>query len=193
MAEKRNQRAWRLDRPVVLVGLMGSGKSSVGLRLADQLGATFCDCDTEIERAADMTIAEIFERFGEPYFREGERKVIARLLDGPPRVLATGGGAFLNEETRAAIAERAVSVWLKADLDTLVGRTAGRTHRPLLNQGNPREILARLIDERYPIYALADCHVESLPDQSHEAMAGRIMSALRRHRARGGPVLKERA
>ncbi len=181
MAETRSRPGLRLLRPVVLIGLMGAGKSSVGLRLAETLGAPFVDSDAEIERAAGMTISEIFASLGEPAFRDGERRVIARLLAERPQVIATGGGAFLNAETRGAIAERAVSVWLKADLDTLVARTAGRTHRPLLNQGNPREILARLIEERYPVYAEADCHVESLRDQSHEAMAARILRALEAH------------
>ncbi len=169
----------RLRRPVVLIGLMGAGKSSVGHRLAELLAVPFLDSDAEIERAAGMSVAEIFERFGEPYFREGERKVIQRLLTDRPQVIATGGGAFLNEETRAAIRARAVSVWLKADLDTLVARTAGRTHRPILNQGDPRRILADLIAARYPVYADADCHVESFPEQTHEAMAARIVEALR--------------
>ncbi|GMG81886.1 shikimate kinase [Paralimibaculum aggregatum] len=179
----------RLLRPVVLIGLMGAGKSSVGQRLADFLGAPFCDSDNEVERAAGMTIAEIFERYGEADFRAGERKVIQRLLEDRPLVLATGGGAFMNAETRATIAGRAVSVWLRADLDTLVSRTAGRTHRPLLNRGNPREILGRLVEERYPVYAEADCHVDSLRDQSHEAMARRIIAALEAHEGPGGPVL----
>lgn len=171
----------RLTRPVVLVGLMGAGKTSVGTRLAARLGAPFRDSDDEVEKAAAMTIPEIFERFGEAEFRDGERRVIRRLLEGPPQVLATGGGAFMNAETRALINELAVSVWLKADLDLLVARTEGRTHRPLLNRGNPREVLARLIDERYPVYAEADVVVESRPGQSHNEMAARIVCALERH------------
>lgn len=171
----------RLIRPVVLVGLMGAGKTSVGTRLAARLDAPFRDSDDEVEKAAAMTIPEIFERYGEAEFRDGERRVIRRLLEGPPHVLATGGGAFMNPETRALIRELAVSVWIKADLDLLVSRTEGRCHRPLLNRGNPRETLARLIDERYPTYAEADVTVESRKGQSHNEMAGRIVRALERH------------
>ena len=152
---------WRPDRTIVLVGLMGAGKSSVGRRLATRLGVAFRDADTEIERAAGMTIEEIFTRHGEAYFRDGEQRVIARLLEEPPHVLATGGGAFIDPRVREAIAERGVSVWLKADLDELVRRTARRTHRPLLRQGDPRAVLARLLEQRGPIYALADLAVAS--------------------------------
>ena len=175
--------ALRLVRPVVLIGLMGAGKSSVGARLAELLGVRFRDSDAEIEKAANMTVPEIFERYGEGYFRDGERKVIARLLGGKPKVLATGGGAFMNEDTRGLIAERAVSVWLTAELDLLVNRTVGRTHRPLLNQGDPRAVLAGLIETRYPVYALADVQVESLPGQTHDSMARRIVAALEDHGA----------
>lgn len=167
-----------LRQPVVLIGLMGAGKTSVGTRLAEMLQVPFHDSDHEITEAAQMEIAEIFETFGEEEFRRVERRVISRLLEEETGVLATGGGAFMQEETRAAIAERAISVWLKADLETLVERTAGRAHRPLLNTGDPREILADLIDRRYPLYALADLHVESLAEQTHEEMAGRIIDAL---------------
>ncbi len=184
--------ALRLVRPVVLIGLMGAGKSSVGARLADLLGVRFRDSDIEIERAANMTVPEIFERYGESHFRDGECKVIARLLGGKPKVLATGGGAFMNAETRKLIAGRAVSVWLQAELDLLVSRTVGRTHRPLLNKGYPREILAGLIETRYPVYALADVHVESRPGQAHEQMARRIVAALEDHGARTGKGALER-
>ena len=183
MAEKRKATARavpRLVRPIVLIGLMGAGKSSVGLRLADMLGVPFVDSDDEIIAAANMTIAEIFEKYGEAHFRSGERRVIARLIGEKPQVIATGGGAFMDPETRAVIAERAVSVWLSADLDLLVARTAGRTHRPLLNRGNPREILAGLVAQRYPVYALADIEVKSRAGQTHEAMARRILQALER-------------
>lgn len=172
--------------PLVLIGLMGAGKSSVGLRLADMLSVPFRDSDAEIEDAAQMKIADIFDTYGETYFRDGERRVIARLLDAPPQVLATGGGAFLNDETRALIKQRAVSVWLRADLDLLVSRTAGRTHRPLLNTGDPRQTLARLIEARYPVYAAADVHVDSAPDLSHEDMARRIIAAIDAYAARSG-------
>ncbi len=183
MPDQRQMPAFRLIRPVVLIGLMGAGKSSVGARLADLLGVRFRDSDIEIERAANMTVPEIFERYGEGYFRDGERKVIARLLGGKPKILASGGGAFMNAETRKLIAGRAVSLWLKADLDLLVQRTAGRTHRPLLNRGDPRAVLAGLIETRYPVYAGADVHVESLPGQTHDKMARRIVAALQDHGA----------
>jgi len=184
-------KAARLLRPVVLVGLMGAGKTSVGQRLAEMLGAGFADSDVEVERAAGMTIPEIFECLGEAHFRDGERRVLARLLSGPPGVLATGGGAFMNAGTRALIAERGVSVWLKADLETLVARTAGRTHRPLLNTGDPRATLRRLIAERHPVYAEADVTVESAPARSHDEMARRILEALARHRDATGRQVVE--
>ena len=167
-----------LARPVTLIGLMGAGKSSVGLRLAQALGVEFVDSDTEIETAANMTVPEIFERYGEAHFRSGERRVMARLIAGPPRIIATGGGAFLDAATRAALSAHSVSVWLRATLDVLVQRTVGRSHRPLLNQGDPRKILAGLIDQRYPIYGQADITVDSLAGQTHEAMAARIIAAL---------------
>lgn len=180
--------------PVVLIGLMGAGKTSVGLRLAQRLGARFRDSDHEVEEAAGMSVPEIFERYGEPNFRSGERRVIARLLGEGPQVLATGGGAWMEAGTRAAIAELGISVWLRADLETLVARTAGRGHRPLLARGDPRQTLARLIEARHPVYALADVTVESRPNQSHEAMAERIVEALARHQAETGrPILREGA
>ena len=195
MAQRPDQRqkpAFRLVRPVVLIGLMGAGKSSVGARLAEVLGSRFLDSDAEIETAANLTVPEIFERYGEAHFRAGERRVIARLLGGKPKILATGGGAFMQDETRRLIAGRAVSVWLTAELDLLVSRTAGRKHRPLLNAGDPREILAGLIETRYPVYALADLRVESLPGQTHESMARRIVAALEDHGARTGKGALER-
>ena len=175
-----------LRRPVVLVGLMGAGKSSVGLRLADTVRTPFVDSDAEIEKAAALSIPEIFERYGERHFRDGERRVIARLIDERPQVIATGGGAFMNPQTRSLILDRAVSVWLKAPLALLVARTAGRTHRPLLNSGNPRDILARLMRERDPVYAEADVTVESADGLSHEEMAARIIEGLKKHGARTG-------
>ncbi|HUD28765.1 MAG TPA: shikimate kinase [Novosphingobium sp.] len=159
--------ARRIDRPIVLVGMMGVGKSSVGKRLATLLECPFVDADEEIERSAQMTIPEIFETFGEDYFRDGERRVIARLVTereaGPrPRiVIATGGGAFCNSETRSLILDKAITVWLDSDLDTLVERTARKENRPLLQGGNPREILARLRTERERHYRLAPIHVTS--------------------------------
>lgn len=155
--------ARRLDGPVVLVGMMGVGKSSVGKRLAATLHWPFVDADDEIERSARMTIPEIFETYGEDYFRDGERRVIARLLakDRKRSVVATGGGAFCNAETRELILAQATAVWLDSDVDTLVERTARKDNRPLLRGGNPREILARLREERAPAYAKAPIHVVS--------------------------------
>ena len=167
-----------LARSVVLVGLMGAGKTSVGMRLAHLLGAGFVDSDDEIEKAANLSVPEIFERYGEAHFRGGERRVLARILAGPPAVVATGGGAFMDPETRTLVRDRAVSVWLRAALDVLVQRTAGRAHRPLLNRGNPREVLAGLIEARYPVYSEADITVDSLAEQSHDQMAGRILGEL---------------
>ena len=153
--------ARRLDRPVVLVGLMGAGKSTVGRKLAALLHKRFVDADDEIERAAQMTIAEIFAQFGEPYFRDGERRVIARLMAQNPGIIATGGGAFVNDETRALILARGIAVWIDCPVETLVERTARKNTRPLLRQGNPREILTRLHAERQPFYAQAPIHVTS--------------------------------
>lgn len=164
-------------RSVVLVGLMGVGKSSIGRRLASRLGIPFVDADAEIEEAAGSTVPEIFARHGEAEFRDGERRVIARLLDGPRHVLATGGGAFLDSGTRSKVAETATSVWLRADLDLLVKRCARRRNRPLLEEGDPREILAKLIEERYPVYAKADIVVDSV-DGPHEAVVDKILDAL---------------
>lgn len=167
-----------LARPIVLVGLMGAGKTSVGQRLAQLLGARFVDSDDEIEKAANLSIAEIFARYGEAHFRSGERRVISRILAGPPVVVATGGGAYMDPETRAVIRARAVSVWLRAALEVLLQRTSGRGHRPLLNRGNPREVLSGLIEARYPVYAEADITVDSIAEQSHEQMAARLLDAL---------------
>jgi shikimate kinase len=148
-------------RTLVLVGLMGAGKSSVGRRLAARLALPFIDADAEIEAAAGMTVSEIFARHGEPAFRDGERRVIARLLGDPVHVLATGGGAFMEPRTRALIRERAVSIWLRAELDELVRRVSRRSDRPLLKGADPRGVLERLMAERYPIYAQADVTVAS--------------------------------
>ncbi|SIS88696.1 shikimate kinase [Insolitispirillum peregrinum] len=169
-----------LARSVVLIGLMGAGKSVVGRRLANVLGVPFVDADAAIEEAAGCTIAEIFARFGEPAFREGETRVISRLLEGPPCVLATGGGAYMNEDTRQNIAAHGTAIWLKADLDLLVRRTAGRSHRPLLNQGDPRQILGDLMARRYPVYAGADVVVQ-VSDESPDATCRRVLNALIGH------------
>jgi len=152
----------RLNRSIVMVGLMGAGKTSIGRRLAQRLHVPFTDSDSEIEKAANETIAEIFARDGEAVFRTGERRIIARLLDGPVQVLATGGGAFMDPATRARIREHGISIWLRADLETLLERTARRQNRPLLSQGEPREVLTRLMATRYPVYAEADIAIDSL-------------------------------
>lgn len=149
------------DRSIVLVGLMGAGKTTVGRRLAQRLGLTFVDADAEIERAAGETIPEIFERHGEAVFRDGERRVIARLLEQGPQVLATGGGAFMDPTTRANIAARGISIWLKADLDVLMRRVGRRSNRPLLKQGDAQATMEKLMAQRYPVYAEADITVES--------------------------------
>jgi len=153
--------ARRIDRPIVLVGMMGTGKSSIGRRLANALNLPFVDADDAIEEAAQFSIAEIFDRHGEAVFRDGERRVIARLMDGEAKVIATGGGAFVNAETRALILAKAITIWLDADVETLVERTSRKNTRPLLRQGDPREILTRLRDERRPAYAEAPIHVTS--------------------------------
>ncbi len=162
-----------------MVGLMGCGKSAVGRRLAARLGLPFVDADEEIEKAAGKTIEDIFAEHGEPYFREGERKVLARLLRSGQQVLATGGGAFMNAETRQAIAETGVSVWLRADLPLLVRRVGKRNNRPLLKNGDPEVVLQNLMDARYPIYATADLTVESR-DVPHEVIVGEIVERLGR-------------
>ncbi len=149
------------DRTVVLVGLMGAGKSCIGRRLAARTGLAFIDADTEIEKAAGCTVSEIFARYGEAAFRDGERRVMARLLADKPAILATGGGAFMDEGTRALILRDAISIWLRADLDTLIARTKGRTHRPLLNSGDARATLTRLMDLRYPVYAQANITIDT--------------------------------
>lgn len=171
----------RLRRTVALVGLMGAGKSTVGRRLAEALRAPFRDSDDEIAEAAGMDVPDIFAELGEPAFREGERRVIARLLDEPPHVLATGGGAFMNLETRRLIADRAVAVWLRADLETLIERTARRDDRPLLRAGEPRDILSRLIADRHPVYAEAGITVDSPREGAHEVVVGSILAALQEH------------
>jgi shikimate kinase len=153
--------AYRLERTVALVGLMGAGKSTVGRRLAAVLGAAFIDADEEIVIAAGRPIADIFAERGEEEFRAGERRVIARILQGPPVVLATGGGAFMNPLTRITLRQRAVSVWLRADLDTLMARVLRRDERPLLRVEDPRAVMQALIDQRYPVYAEADLVVDS--------------------------------
>ena len=165
-------------RSIVLVGMMGVGKSSVGRRLAARLSIPFVDADSEIENAAKMTIPEIFARHGEAYFRSGEARVLARLLESGPQVLATGGGAFMNEETRALIKLKGVSVWLHADFDVLLRRTSKRrSDRPLLQTEDPGETLRALLAERERTYALADLTVQSR-EVPHEAIVADVMTAL---------------
>lgn len=177
-----------LDRTVALVGLMGAGKSAIGRRLAHRLGLPFIDADAEIEAAAACTIEEFFERYGEAQFRAGERRVIKRLVDGPPIVLATGGGAFMDPQTRAVLRQRAITIWLRADLPVLIERVGRRTNRPLLKQDDPEAVLRRLMDVRYPVYAEADITVDSLDapaERTTEAVFEALADYLRTH-ARAG-------
>lgn len=167
----------RKSKPIALVGMMGVGKTSIGRRLAQKLHIPFVDADQEIVDAAGLTIPEIFEKFGEAHFRDGERRVIARLFDGKRKVIATGGGAFVNDETRALMLERAIVIWLDADIDTLVERTARKGDRPLLANGDPKEILTRLAEQRNPLYAQAHIRVKS-QSNPHEATLDAIMKAL---------------
>ncbi|MEO9635781.1 MAG: shikimate kinase [Parasphingorhabdus sp.] len=167
------------DQSIVLVGLMGVGKTTVGRRLAKRLGLGFADADEEIERAAGLTVEEIFSRFGEDYFRDGERRVIARLMEGKHQVIATGGGAFMNDDTRALILEQATAIWLDADLDTLVKRVSRRNTRPLLKSGDPAKILADLAAKRNPVYSTAHIHVTG-NDSPHETTVEKIIEALQR-------------
>jgi shikimate kinase len=164
-------------RTIVMVGMMGAGKSSVGRRLASRLGLPFIDADNEIELAANATVTEIFEQHGEAYFRDGERRVIRRLLDGKAKVLATGGGAFIQPETRAAIRENGISVWLKADRELILSRVRRRSNRPLLRTSDPGATIDRLIAERYPVYAEADIHIQSR-DVAHEVVIDDILTGL---------------
>ncbi len=167
----------KLTRTVALVGMMGAGKSSIGRRLAARLGVPFKDADSEIEHAAGCSISEIFERYGEPAFRDGERKVIARLLTEPPHVMATGGGAFMDGATRERLKQGAVTIWLRAPVDVLLARTGRRDSRPLLRGADPRETLERLLTERSPVYALADRTLDS-EEGPHAAPVERIVALL---------------
>ncbi len=164
-------------QPIVLIGMMGVGKSTIGRRLAARLDLPFVDADSEIETAAGMTIADIFERFGEAQFRDGERRVIARLIDGERKIVATGGGAFMNAETRALILARARAIWLHADIETLVDRVGRREDRPLLRGRDARVVLSELAEIRNPVYALAPIHIMSHPTP-HEATVDAIVKAL---------------
>ena len=166
-----------LDRPIVLVGLMGAGKSTVGRRLAKRLGLQFVDSDTEIEEAAGTSAAELFERFGEHDFRDGERRLVARLMDGTVRVIATGGGAFVDPRTRELLNERAITVWLDAPVKVLTERTGRRDTRPLLRRGNRAETLTRLAGERQPLYAEAHIHIRS-GTGAHSQVVEAIVTAI---------------
>lgn len=172
-------------RTLVLIGLMGAGKTAVGRRLANRLGLPFVDADTEIEGAAGKSVTDIFADHGEAAFRDGERRVIARLLDCGPQVLATGGGAYMSPETRAEIKAHGISIWLKADLDILLARVKRRDNRPLLKRGDPAVVMQRLIQERYPVYADADITVTSR-DVPHEAIVDEIVAALLHHQPLAG-------
>ena len=175
-----NTQPFRSPKTVVFVGLMGVGKTCIGRRLAQRLDLPFVDADREIEEAARCTIPEFFERYGEQQFREGERRVILRLLDNPVHVLSTGGGAFMDPQTRAAIRERAISVWLRADLDLMLRRVSRRNDRPLLQVADPSAKLQELADLRYPVYAEADITVDSV-DGPPEVTLDRVMGALAAH------------
>ena len=172
----------RLRKTVVMVGMMGAGKTAIGTALSRNLGVPLLDSDEEIVRAASRSIAEIFARDGEPFFRLKETQVIARLLHGPPCVLSTGGGAFMSPENRAEIAGHGVSVWLRADLDLLWTRVRHKATRPLLRTPNPRETLRALYEARTPVYALADLAVDAEPDLSVDGMARKVEAALVRLR-----------
>jgi len=175
-------------RSIVLVGMMGMGKSTIGRRMAARLKLPFVDADTEIEVAhAGMTIPEIFERHGEPYFRDGEARVIARLLDGEPIVLATGGGAFMREETRSRIAAKAISIWLKADHDVIMRRVRRRADRPLLQTADPEGTVTRLLTEREPIYGRADLTIASR-DVPHDRIVDETIETLHAHLCGGPPM-----
>ncbi|HYD12124.1 MAG TPA: shikimate kinase [Allosphingosinicella sp.] len=166
----------RVKKPIVLVGLPGAGKTTVGRRLARRLRLPFADADAEIEAAAGLSVAEIFERFGEAHFRDGERRVIARLIEGPPRVIATGGGAFVNPDTRALILERGIAIWLDGDIALLAERASRSGRRPLLDRADPVRSLQALAELRNPFYAEAHLRIRS--DGRHEETVARIVAAL---------------
>lgn len=176
-SRRKEEPALAVDRPIVLVGMMGAGKTTIGRRLAKALGLPFRDADAEIEAAAGMSVSELFEKHGEQSFRQGETKVIARLLSGAPIVLATGGGALTNAETRNLVRDRAISIWLRADIETLTRRATRRPTRPLLRKGDPKETIARLLGERTPYYSEATLIIDSQPGV-HGKTVSAILSAL---------------
>jgi len=167
----------KVEKTIVLIGMMGAGKTCIGRKLAERLGLPFVDADQEIAAAAGCSIPDIFALHGEAAFRDGEARVIARLLDDPVQVLATGGGAFMNEKTRAKIRERAISIWLRADIELLMRRVGRRNSRPLLQKGDPRAVLEKLMAEREPVYATADIIVDSM-DGPRDAMVNKVIEAL---------------
>ena len=175
---KYDMRHYELQKSIVLIGLMGSGKSSIGKRLSEKISVPFVDSDDEIELAAGMTISEIFENFGEPYFRSGEERAVERILSGNPKVIATGGGAFMSERNRIIIKQKALSVWLKADLETLWARVQGKDTRPLLKFENPKHVLKTLLDKREPTYAKADLIVESQRNVTQLSMVSKLLKSL---------------
>ena len=177
-------------RSIVLIGMMGAGKSTIGRRLGARLRLPFLDADIEIEAAACMSIPEIFETRGEPYFRDGEARVIARLLESGPAVIATGGGAFMREETRNRIREKAVSLWLKADVDTIMKRVKRRADRPLLRTEDPAATVARLLEAREPVYQSADLTIASR-DVPHDRIVDECIDALRARLCAGGPAAQQ--
>lgn len=179
MLQTRTDHSGGKPKPIVLIGLMGAGKTTVGRRLAQRMRLPFVDADHEIEAAAGMSVSDIFERFGEAHFRDGERRVIARLIDGTPKVIATGGGAFLNEETRALILDQALAVWLDAEPEVLADRVSRRDTRPLLRGRDPRAVLTELARVRNPFYALAPIRVvsEAAP---HDTTVNAILEAIGR-------------
>jgi shikimate kinase len=176
--------AKRLDRPIVLVGLMGAGKSTVGRRLAKRLGLSFVDSDSAIEDAAGLSAAEVFERFGESDYRDGERRLVARLIDGTVRVISTGGGVFVDPSTRELLNERAITVWLDAPVDVLADRTSRRDTRPLLRNDDPKATLERLAEEERPSYSAAHIHVKS-GNGAHRDVVDSIISAVEKHLSNG--------
>ncbi|MBF9041934.1 shikimate kinase [Rhodobacterales bacterium HKCCE4037] len=190
MGESVPQQDLKLTRSVVLVGMMGAGKTAIGRALAAELGVEMRDSDAEIVASAQLSIAEIFEKYGEPFFRDKEGKVIARLLDGPPCILSTGGGAWLSEDNRRMLMAQACVVWLKADLDLLWSRVRHKSHRPLLRTSNPKATLTQLLEDRTPAYALAPNKVEVEPQWSIEDTASRVMDILR---AQGAVISEARA